>query len=456
MSAIAEPADKKSPEFKKSPVKYHYRLKAGIKAKSSEWTGGQGKVLSVLSSVAYLTARDVANQLRIEPHVAQGLLQRLLIRGAVERRIIPGSIHDEATKVAAKGPTPEQERIQKSYCGEVKAFDKEIVAGSIVKHRNVCAGAVVVERVNDFCLDVYCEGHTGPKRQHYQVPYAVTHVGQTPNPIAFNQGRYSECFSAPVIEEVKELKTADGFVVGDIVVFGHSKDHERILEVFEDGNALVQAVNDPEHKWETSALSEPGWWKLVRRGNEHVKVEPSKNPLVEAISEKVDEATRPQPKFKVGDRVEVIGNKYFGDGTIERVNVPPFGHYRVRHDNGRGDEIIHEHNNDGCGGWAESSLRAIDRPAPQRFHVARPELLPNDALSEVSKVFGLGADKYARDDWAKPDNGGGDHIEAAIRHLNKHRYGQRLEVGESGSGLPHLYHAAARLLMAIGKEMRNK
>lgn len=451
MSAIAEPVNKKSPEFKKSPVKYHYRLKAGIKAKSGEWTGGQGKVLSVLSSVAYLTARDVANQLRIEPHVAQGLLQRLLSRGAVERRIIPGSIHDEATKAAAKESVSEAKPDQR----ELKAGDIVENASTAKEHNILATKGIFIGVADDGRLILFGKC-TGEKFYSDLGLDSLKFVSECPNPIAFNQGRYSECFGAPVIEEVKELKTADGFVVGDIVVFGHSKNHQRILEVFEDGNALVQAVKDPEYKWETSALSEPGWWKLVRRGNEHVKVEPSKNPLVEAISEKVDEATRPQPKFKVGDRVEVIGNKYFGDGTIERVNVPPFGHYRVRHDNGRGGEMFHEHNNDGCGGWAEGSLRAIDRPAPQRFHVARPELLPNDTLSEVSKVFGLGADKYARDDWAKPDNGGGDHVEAAIRHLNKHRNGQRLEVGESGSGLPHLYHAAARLLMAIGKEMRNK
>lgn len=420
MSAIAEPTNKKSPEFKKSPVKYHYRLKAGIKAKSSEWTGGQGKVLSVLSSVAYLTARDVSNQLRIEPHVAQGLLQRLLIRGAVERRIIPGSIHDEATKVAAK------ESMSEAKPDEKVGFDKRIIAGSIVRH-DVGGLSVVSERVNDFFLKVY--SLSLKDTQHYRIPGFVEFIKQTPNPIAFNQGRFSECFSAPVVEPLKTKNTE--FVIGDIIM-NDAGDPHKVVDIV-DGKAIVQSMVFDERPWEAISSDIVGaWWKFA--------APKPKNPLVEAISEKVEEAEKEKFPFKVGDVVILHRERYrieelTHDGTMATVSHKCGDRYSMQ---------------------TPSAFRNAKLVEEPKFHVARPELLPNDALSEVSKVFGLGADKYARDDWAKPDNGGGDHIEAAVRHLVKHRNGHRLEVGESGSGLPHLYHAAARLLMAIGKEMRNK
>lgn len=357
MSAIAEP---KKP-FRKSPVKYQYRLAAGVKAKSSEWTGGQGNALSVLSSVAYLTARDVANQLRIEPHVAQGLLQRLLVRGAVERRIIPGSVHDLSTKGADRTAVEPL----------VKGFDNRIRPGSIIEF--VADGDLYV------VVGVGVDGAGKPAFKirespgssalgHATTPRYWKYRGQTPNPIAFNQGRYAECFTAPVVKKPKDN-------------------------------------------------------------------------LVAAISEKVDEAVNTKFPFKVGDVINHFGEVYeiialTDDDTTATIKDIKLGYLYAR--------------------IPAACLCNDTLVCEPKFYVARPELLPNDALSEVSKVFGLGADKYARDDWAKPNNGGGDHIEAALRHIDAHRSGRLIECGENGSGLPHLWHAAARLLMAIGKEMRNR
>ncbi len=83
-------------------------------------------------------------------------------------------------------------------------------------------------------------------------------------------------------------------------------------------------------------------------------------------------------------------------------------------------------------------------------------LLPWDVLEEVSQVFAVGAEKYAPNDWAKADNGGGDHLEAALRHIVAHMKGDVFDdPALGGSGLRHLSHAAARVLMCIGKEIRN-
>lgn len=103
---------------------------------------------------------------------------------------------------------------------------------------------------------------------------------------------------------------------------------------------------------------------------------------------------------------------------------------------------------------ALSDLRLAEKP-PQPDK-ADYTLLPWDALEEVTKVFACGAAKYSAHDWAKPDNGGGDHLKAALRHIVAHLRGDTLDdPALGGTGLRHLSHATARLLMAVGKEMRN-
>jgi len=115
---------------------------------------------------------------------------------------------------------------------------------------------------------------------------------------------------------------------------------------------------------------------------------------------------------------------------------------------------------DHSGSWHNSSqLRHAcaaynpNKPAPPE----RPNYadLPFDALEEVCLVFQHGAGKYGKDDWAKPDNQSGDHVHKALGHLIHHLRGKHRETGEGGSGYRHLSHAVARLLMAIGREIRN-
>ncbi len=373
MSAVAEPATKTTTPFKKKPTKYHYRLGKNKMAPGMA-TGGQGKVLSVLSAKAYMTARDVANALRIESHVAQGLLQRLLIRGAVERRIIPGSVYDEtpsheksADETPAKAPVAEQKTLP-------------FKAGDIVQ---TATGHVwleergVITRADESGFDVVSEnllrvsGHDRDyalyrdKSWSYDAKRLVV-IGPTPNPIAFNHGKYAECFEAPkspVDETVKKVG-------------------EKVDEV-------------------NNALAAP---------------------------------------FNVGDvLVGTLGGRY------EVVGVEP-GALKLR---GLTTNSIYIESFEEVTSWA-----SLEKPTPKPTIHPRPELLPLDVLNEVSKVFAVGAAKYERDDWALPGNGGGDHVEAAQRHIDKFNAGHIVEAGEKGSGLHHLDHAIARLMMARGKALR--
>lgn len=105
--------------------------------------------------------------------------------------------------------------------------------------------------------------------------------------------------------------------------------------------------------------------------------------------------------------------------------------------------------------FAAYNPNQADADTPPR-RKPRYTLLPWDVLDEVSQVFAVGAEKYAPNDWAKKDNGGGDHLEAALRHIVAHMRGDTFDdPALGGSGLRHLSHAAARVLMAIGKEIRN-
>ena len=80
----------------------------------------------------------------------------------------------------------------------------------------------------------------------------------------------------------------------------------------------------------------------------------------------------------------------------------------------------------------------------------RTDLLPVDALEEVAKVLGHGAEKYAPNNWRKVD----DRMRfygAAMRHLFAYHRG---EDTDPDSGLPHLSHAACSVLFLLECELR--
>ena len=156
-------------------------------------------------------------------------------------------------------------------------------------------------------------------------------------------------------------------------------------------------------------------------------------------------------KFQIGDLVHFAHLSGNEPGTVELSHY--LGHawtyaYLVRWPDGSGTWHRQEQLRHACGAY--NPFKEPDQPKLQLT------LLPWDALSEVCLVFQNGAAKYAPNDWAKPDNGGGDHLDAALRHIAAHLSNEKIDdASKGGSGLRHLSHAAARLLMAIGKEIRN-
>ena len=82
----------------------------------------------------------------------------------------------------------------------------------------------------------------------------------------------------------------------------------------------------------------------------------------------------------------------------------------------------------------------------------RVDLLPGDALLEIAKVLGHGAEKYDDRnwelgmDWHRP-------FGALLRHLWAWWGGEELD---KESGLPHLSHAGCNILFLIAYSLRNK
>lgn len=78
--------------------------------------------------------------------------------------------------------------------------------------------------------------------------------------------------------------------------------------------------------------------------------------------------------------------------------------------------------------------------------------LPLTALRVTSRVFGYGNSKYEVDNFLKPDVATlRRYAGACFRHLEAR---QRGEINDPESGLPHLAHAVASLLIALEHETR--
>lgn len=83
----------------------------------------------------------------------------------------------------------------------------------------------------------------------------------------------------------------------------------------------------------------------------------------------------------------------------------------------------------------------------------RVDLLPGDALLEVGRVFGYGAAKYGPDNWRYVPRGTERYLAATLRHLFAYMNPSTGPFDDE-SGLPHLHHAAASLLMLIGRTLQ--
>lgn len=81
-------------------------------------------------------------------------------------------------------------------------------------------------------------------------------------------------------------------------------------------------------------------------------------------------------------------------------------------------------------------------------------LVPYRAIKKCVKIREFGVKKYGDDKgWMEvcPE----DFIEAALRHLHKHKDAVKYGIGstiDDESGLPHTWHAATSLMLALGLE----
>lgn len=77
------------------------------------------------------------------------------------------------------------------------------------------------------------------------------------------------------------------------------------------------------------------------------------------------------------------------------------------------------------------------------------DLLPPKAIEEVVKVLTYGAKKYAPNNWKKVDEWRSRYIAALMRHFEKYRQGEMINV-ETHEGKPHeQYHLANVICCAI-------
>lgn len=91
---------------------------------------------------------------------------------------------------------------------------------------------------------------------------------------------------------------------------------------------------------------------------------------------------------------------------------------------------------------------AIAAPAPEpgrkddAHKLERYDLIPTTFLRGLARVLGLGAKKYAPDNWSKVEDPKRRYIAALYRHVEAWRAGQQLDPEWS---CHHLDHAAACL-----------
>ena len=100
----------------------------------------------------------------------------------------------------------------------------------------------------------------------------------------------------------------------------------------------------------------------------------------------------------------------------------------------------------------EEELNKILRGVKYDTGKLRYDLLPVEPIEEVIKVLTLGAEKYSAENWKKVKPYDTRYYNAALRHIQAWRRGERLD---EESKLPHLAHAVCCLLFILWKE-RNK
>ena len=91
-------------------------------------------------------------------------------------------------------------------------------------------------------------------------------------------------------------------------------------------------------------------------------------------------------------------------------------------------------------------------PEGRKYDADKPrmDLLPFDALIEVAKVMGVGAEKYGDDNWRLVEPA--TRYEAALlRHYTAYKSG---EINDPETGLPHLAHMATNALFILARSKK--
>lgn len=85
----------------------------------------------------------------------------------------------------------------------------------------------------------------------------------------------------------------------------------------------------------------------------------------------------------------------------------------------------------------------------------RFDLLPFREVEQIVLVLTHGSRKYADNNWQHvvPRT---RYLRAAIGHIWKRVLGEKLDIGEGGSGLPHLAHAICCLLFLLWADNEGK
>lgn len=100
-----------------------------------------------------------------------------------------------------------------------------------------------------------------------------------------------------------------------------------------------------------------------------------------------------------------------------------------------------------------SKFREMAKTGAVKFDQQKPrmDLLPMDALLEVSKVLTFGAKKYAAHNWCA-GMPWGRLLAAALRHIGAFMLGENKD---PETGLSHLAHAACCILFLLAYEQRS-
>lgn len=96
------------------------------------------------------------------------------------------------------------------------------------------------------------------------------------------------------------------------------------------------------------------------------------------------------------------------------------------------------------------TMRSTEYGIKHDTNKPRMDLLPFDALAEVARVMGVGAEKYGDDNWRLVEPA--TRYEAALlRHYAAYKSG---EVNDPETGLPHLAHMATNALFILARSKK--